>query len=262
VNLEDYQDRFTIAEVSRDAHRVLTIRLHSKAESLWWGSRPHRELPELFAAVASDRDNRVVVLTGTGASFIEIPEGDSTHDLPRGRTTATAWDQIIFEGNRLVSQLLEIEVPMIAAVNGPVVVHSEIALLCDIVLCTPSTFFQDEAHFPRGLVPGDSMQVVWPLLLGPNRGRHFLLTGAKLAAEEARQLGVVAEVVELASLLKRAYELAGRLAPLNPVLLRNTRHVLTRPIRRAMAEDLHAGLALEAVASLSGHDWYGDEPQA
>jgi hypothetical protein len=58
VNLEDYRERFTTAEVSRDAQGVLTIRLHSKAESLWWGARPHRELAELFAAVASDRDNR------------------------------------------------------------------------------------------------------------------------------------------------------------------------------------------------------------
>jgi enoyl-CoA hydratase/carnithine racemase len=155
-----------------------------------------------------------------------------------------------------VNNLLDIEVPMIAAVNGPVEVHSELAVLCDIVLCTHDTYFADAAHFPHGLVPGDSMQVIWPLLLGPNRGRSFLLTGERLAAPDARSLGVVADVLDRAALLSRAYELAADLAARNPVLLRNTRHALVRPLRRAMAEDLHTGLALEALASLSGKEWY------
>ena len=83
-------------------------------------------------------------------------------------------------------QMLDIEVPMIAAVNGPVTVHSELAVLCDVVLARTDTYFQDAPHFPGGLVPGDSMQVVWPMLLGPNRGRYFLLTGQEIHAEEAR----------------------------------------------------------------------------
>ena len=57
-------------------------------------------------------------------------------------------------------------------------------------------------------------------------------------------------------LLPRAYEHAARLAACNPVLLRNTRHALVRPLRRAMSDDLHAGLALEAIASLSGREWW------
>ncbi len=256
MNLDEYKDRFTTAVVDRDAAGVLTVRLHSKGQSLWWGGRPHRELAELFAAIASDRDNRVVVITGTGDSFIALLDGPATTVLPRGETTATNWDRTIWEGNRLVNQLLDIEVPVIVAVNGPVVVHSEIAVLGDIVLATPETYFQDLAHFPMGMVPGDSMQVIWPLLLGPNRGRAFLLMGRKLFAQEAADLGVVAEVVPADTILDRAYELAARLAACNPVLLRNTRHTLVRPIRRAMAEDLHTGLALEALASLSGKEWF------
>ena len=108
------------------------------------------------------------------------------------RANATVWDRIIWEGNRLVDQMLDIEVPMIAAVNGPVSVHSELAVLCDVVLAADHAYFQDAPHFPGGLVPGDTMQIVWPLLLGPNRGRYFLLTGQKIHAEEARQLGIVA----------------------------------------------------------------------
>jgi enoyl-CoA hydratase/carnithine racemase len=258
MHLDGYRDEFSTAALNRNEAGVLTVRLHSKGESLWWGARPHRELPELFAAIASDRDNRVVIITGTGDSFIEILESSDVDRLPRGRTTATNWDQTIYEGNRLVNHLLDIEVPVIAAVNGPVAIHSEIAVLADIVLCTEQTYFQDRAHFPLGMVPGDSMQVVWPMLLGPNRGRAFLLTGSKLHADEALRLGVVAEVLADDRMMARADEIAGGLAELNPVLLRNTRQVLVRPIKRAMADDLHVGLALEAVASLSGREFFNN----
>jgi enoyl-CoA hydratase/carnithine racemase len=149
---------------------------------------------------------------------------------------------------------------MIAAVNGPVSVHSELAVLCDVVLAAEHTYFQDAPHFPGGLVPGDSMQIVWPLLLGPNRGRYFLLTGQKIFAEEAEQLGVVGEVLPADEVLPRAQEIAAGLARLNPILLRNTRHALVRPLRRAVAHDLHTGLALEAIASMSARKWNREEP--
>lgn len=230
----------------------------------------HRELPELFNAVASDRENRVVILTGTGDTFIsrsgssgaDTDERPTPHHLTDGSVDVATWDRIIWEGNRLVEQLLAIEVPVIAAVNGPVSVHSELAVLCDVVLAAEHAYFQDAGHFQGGLVPGDSMQIVWPLLLGPNRGRHFLLTGRKLAAEEARELGVVAEVLPSDRVLERAQEVAAGLARLNPILLRNTRHALVRPLRRAVAHDLHTGLALEAIASLSTRDWLAAQRQS
>src|SRR4029079_2504718 len=194
--------------------------MHWPGRSLLGGGPPHQELPELFNAIASDRENRVVILTGTGDTFIGL--GDGPNPLAEGRANATVWDRIIWEGNRLVDQMLSIEVPMIAAVNGPVSVHSELAVLCDVVLAADHAYFQHAPHFPGGLVPGDSMQIVWPLLLGPNRGRYFLLTGQKIHAEEALQLGVVGEVLPADRLLPRAQEIAAQLARLNPVLLRNT----------------------------------------
>ncbi|MDH4147739.1 MAG: enoyl-CoA hydratase/isomerase family protein [Acidimicrobiia bacterium] len=258
MELAEYQNRFKTADVSRDDAGVLTIRMHSRGGSLIWGGLPHRELPELFNAVATDRDNRVVILTGTGEAFIDLPE-EGSGGLARGEVSARVWDRVIWEGNRLVNQLLDIEVPVICAVNGPAVAHSELAVLCDIVLAAEHAYFQDAPHFPGGLVPGDSMQVVWPMLLGPNRGRYFLLTGQKIHAEEALALGVVGEVLAADRLMARAEELAAQLAAQNPILLRNTRHALVRPLKRAMAEDLHTGLALEAIASLSGSSWFREQ---
>jgi enoyl-CoA hydratase/carnithine racemase len=101
---------------------------------------------------------------------------------------------------------------MIAAVNGSALIHAELAVLCDIVLAADTTEFQDAPHFPMGLVPGDGVHVVWPLILGPNRGRYFLLTGQKLFASEALDLGVVNEVMPRDKLLPRRGNLRGRFA--------------------------------------------------
>jgi enoyl-CoA hydratase/carnithine racemase len=253
MELAEYKDRYKTVAVDRTEDGVITVRMHSRGESLYWGGLPHRELPELFAAIASDRENRAMVLTGTGDKFIYLVEGPNP--LAQGRVSPRAWEQTIFEGNRLVQQMLEIDVPIIGAINGPCSVHSELAVLCDVVLITEDTYFQDAPHFPGGLVPGDSMQIVWPLLLGPNRGRYFLLTGQKLYADEALRLGVAGEVLTAGKLQDRAMELAHDLAKLNPILLRNTRHVFTRPWKRAMADDLHLGLALESIASLSARQF-------
>ncbi len=88
---------------------------------------------------------------------------------------------------------MDIDVPIIAAVNGPAIVHAEIAVLSDIVLAAESATFADAAHFPHGTVSGDGAHLVWPLLLGPNRGRYFLYTGQRLDASTALELGVVSD---------------------------------------------------------------------
>jgi enoyl-CoA hydratase/carnithine racemase len=251
-----YSELFKTADVSLDELGILTIRLHSRGGSLGWNGLPHKELPDLFAHVASDRNVRVVVLTGTGDRFIDlIPEFEVA--IAEGRPSAAVMDEGLFEGNRLLGNLLAIEVPVIAAVNGPVDVHAELALLSDIVLCAPDTYFQDAAHVPSGLVPGDGVQIVFPMLLGANRGRYFLLTGEKIGAQEAQRLGLVSEIVVREELMERAMQHARRLAVCNPVFVRNTRLVLVAQLRRMLAQDLGYGLALEAVASLSGADWQG-----
>ena len=82
------------------------------------------------------------------------------------RPDALAWDKIYWEGKQLLMNLLAIEVPMISAVNGPAMRHSELPLLCDIVLAAEEASFQDAGHFGGGLVPGDGVHAVYPLLLG------------------------------------------------------------------------------------------------
>jgi enoyl-CoA hydratase/carnithine racemase len=242
---EVYADRYEHIRMSRH-DGVLEMELHTSGGPLIWSASAHAELPRAFADIAGDRENRVVLLTGTGDSF--CAKGDLT--FLRYLDSAAAWDEVYWEGKQLLENLLRIEVPVVAAVNGPARYHAELAVLSDIVLASETACFQDRAHMAIGGVPGDGVQVVWPLVLGLNRGRYFLLTGQSLSAREALELGVVSEVLPPADLLPRARAVAAELAAKPLLALRYSRVVLTQFLRRQMADQLGPGLGLEGLAFL------------
>jgi enoyl-CoA hydratase/carnithine racemase len=226
---------------------ILEMRLHTDDGPLRWGLIPHGELPDAFAEVGRDRDNRVVILTGTGDEFSGIRANVASRSLAQG-ITARAYDRVHWEGRALLMNLLNIECPVIAAINGPAWRHCEIPLLSDIVLASDTAQFQDSAHFMSGMLPGDGMHIVMPLLMGMNRGRYFLLTGQTLSAHEAQALGLVNEVLPADQVLARAWEHARLLAARPTLLLRYTRLMFTEHLRRRMQDLLGYGLAMEGLA--------------
>ena len=250
----DYAERYHGITFTRDDSGVLEMTLHTRGGPALWGTSLtslHTELGDAFRDVGRDRDNRVVILTGTGDSFIAAMDPQE-----RAHETGLAemWPRIYAEGIALLRNLLDIPVPVIAAVNGPALIHAELAVMSDIVLAAEHAEFADLAHVPGGAVPGDGVHVIWPMLLGPNRGRYFLLTGERIGADEARRIGVVGEVLSAEALLPRARELAAQLAKLPGAMLRYTREVLVRDLRRRMQDELASGLAHEALATLVPRD--------
>jgi enoyl-CoA hydratase/carnithine racemase len=245
-NLSDYADKYQSVRFER-RDGILLMTLHTDGGSLRWGFGPHGELPEAFHDVGGDRDNRVVILTGTGPEFSGPRATPGTSSFP-SRPSNERIDRIHWEGRHLLMRLLEIEVPVISAINGPAWRHSEIPLLADIVLAADTAQFQDSAHFASDVVPGDGMHIVMPLLLGMNRGRYYLLTGQTLDARQALDLGLVAEVLPPDRLMARAWELAEDLAKRPTLLLRYTRLLLTEALRRQMHDLLGYGLGMEMLA--------------
>lgn len=229
---------------------ILRVILHSDGGPFQWGLAPHEELPRAFADIGADRENRVVIITGTGETF-SAPRVTQPNVHFAEPPTSRQWDVPMWEGRRLVMNLLDIEVPIIAAVNGPAYRHSELALLNDIVLCSDDTTFEDTAHFATGgLVPGDGVHVMFPLLMGINRARYFMLTGQQINARQALDMGLVAEVLPREALLGRAIEIAGEIAARPPLLVRYTRLLLTQQLKRHMLDLLGYGLALEGLATI------------
>ena len=250
TQLSDYATKYRGIHFARSSDGVLEMTIHTRGGPAKWGTSPqslHAELGNAFLDVARDYENKVVILTGTGDSF--ITEMDMDDWFPETNLGAM-WARIHDEGLALLQNLLAIPVPMIAGVNGPALIHAELAVLCDIVLAASHAEFADLAHVPGGAVPGDGVHTVWPMLLGPNRGRYFLLTGERIGADEAKRLGVVGEVLAPEALLPRARELAGQLARLPATTLRHTRAVLVRHLRQRMQDELGFGLAHEALAML------------
>jgi enoyl-CoA hydratase/carnithine racemase len=164
--------------------------------------------------------------------------------------TPRSMGRICHEGRRLIDSLLAIDIPIVGAVNGRAWVHAELALLSNIVVASQDASFRDIAHFTLGVVPGDGVHVVWPMLLGPTRGSYFLLTGETIDAAEAARLGLVNEIVPRDHLMPRARELAGILAAKPPMARRYARMLLTHEFRRRMSQQLSHGLALEGLAML------------
>jgi len=239
----DYRDKDENLRMKRE-DGILEVALHTRGGPLVFNGYVHEALVRAFRDIGEDRDNHVVILTGTGDEFCAqiSPEGFDFF-------TPTGYDKILREGTKVLENLVDIEAPMIAAINGPVTVHSEYALLSDIVIAAEGAYFQDAAHPAFGIVPGDGLHIVWPEVIGEIRGRYFLLSGQKLSAAEAKEYGAVNEVVPREALLPRAWELARHLKKQNPLTLRYTRMALSTRFRRRLQESLSYGLALEGISA-------------
>jgi enoyl-CoA hydratase/carnithine racemase len=242
--LDDYASTYRHARIRRE-DGILEVLLHTDGQSLQWGELVRRELCQLFSDIAADAGNRTVILSGTGTDFCTEFEKTGWTDsaTPAGR------DKNYWEGKHLLRNLADIEVPIIAAVNGPAHIHAELAVMCDIVLAAETASFRDP-HYQHGRVPGDGVHIVWPLLLGLNRAKYFQLSGRVMTAQEAMHLGVVAEVCPAEGLLDRAWALARQLGEASTLQLRYTRVVLNLQLQAALHSDLGYGLALESLAAL------------
>ncbi len=246
VQFEDYCDKYANLSMRRD-EGILEITLGTDGGPLQWGRQAHAELEEAFLNIGRDRQNQLVIMTGTGDEF-SGPVAEAEANRAAHKQTADEWMELGWESNRLLSNLLAIDVPMISAVNGPAARHAELPVMCDIVLAAENASFQDSAHYSGGLVPGDGVHVVFPMIMGLNRGRYFLLTGQVLGARQAMDYGLVNEVLPQEDLLPRAWELAREIMRQPEMNRRYTRLLLTEQLRRQLQELLLYGLALEGLA--------------
>lgn len=250
TTLADYADKYRFIRFERQ-NGILQMTLHTDGGPLRWNLDAQAECAHALGDVGADRDNRIVIVTGTGAEFSGPrldPEAPFFHGVD---LTPAGIHHVFANAKRLVNAHLNVEVPMIAVVNGPAQRHADLALMCDIVIAADDATFEDTAHFANGgIAPGDGINVLYTLLLGLNRARYLMLTGQVLSAKEAKDMGLVAELWPREKLLPRAWELARQLAQKPEMLLRYTRAVLTLPLRRMLDDGMPFYLAMEALSTL------------
>jgi enoyl-CoA hydratase/carnithine racemase len=259
THFEDYRNRYPNFRMEKSDEQILLVQMHTNGGELFFDTPAHDAMSDVFEDIAGDRDLSCVILTGTGDTFIHhsgLPgsPGPQPANIDLG---ADLIDLKGYYGRTRHMNVLEIQVPMIAAVNGPCSIHSELAVLCDIVLASDDAYFQDLAHFTRGLVPGDGVHTVWPRVIGHNRARYFLLTGQKLSAQQALEYGAVNEVLPKADLMDRAWELARYLALRPPITLRSTRSVLIHEFKRDYVNNHEFGQFQELLGMRNFFTWRG-----
>jgi enoyl-CoA hydratase/carnithine racemase len=207
----------------------------------------HADLTALFAALRREDDARAVLLTGSKKAF--SAGGDlawfPTLDSP-GRLDALRRD-----ARQLIYDLLDVEIPIVAALNGPAIgLGASIALLCDIVVMAASATVADP-HVRAGIVAGDGGTVAWPLAVGPARAKQYLLTGDPVSAVEAERIGLVNVVVPDADLDAEAMRWAERLAAGAPMAVRYTKMAVNKLVKDAVETSFDAAAGLELLTFLS-----------
>ena len=219
---------------------VLTVTLNRPEALNATDELLHRELSWVFADIARDKETRAVVLTGAGKAF--CAGGDLKHGLSMN-TQQT--DAMVEEGRKIILDILEVPQPIIAAVNGYAMgLGATLALFSDIVVAAEEAVFAD-THVIAGYVAGDGGAAIWPLLVGMHNAKEFLMTGDRLTAEEAKELGLIRHVVRAADLLKVAHAKAERLATGPRMAIEGTKQTLNCLLRRAVDATLDYGLLRE-----------------
>jgi len=240
-----YFSSYRSVKLTRDAQGVLVVELHTCGGPLIFTARDHTDFVEAFYRIAQDRATQIVILTGTGGEFIPGIDFSSFGNV----ADPSVWSQVHDEGVQILENLANIRVPVIAAVEGRAHVHSEYALLANVIVAGEGATFDDLPHFAGGVVPGDGIFTLWSYRAGAGRAEAFLLNPQPLTARTAYEWGVVAEVVPNGKALARALELAYLYLKAPEVTRRNTRVHFIQPLKERIVRQVGYGLSLEGASA-------------
>lgn len=234
-------------KIERDAAGVLVATFNTHGGPLTFTAHDHTDFVDAFYRISQDRDNKIVILTGAGGEFIPGIDFGSFGNV----ADPDVWSQVHDEGVQILENLANIHVPVIAAVEGRAAVHSEYALLADVIVAGESATFTDLPHYAGGIVPGDGIFTTWSYRAGAGRAESFLLNPAPISAKTAQSWGVVAEVTSDGQALTRARALALTLLKAPEVTRRNTRAHFIHPLKVQIVSEVGDGLALEGASAAS-----------
>ena len=220
----------------------------------------HRAIPRTLMALSGDLDVRAIVLTGAGRAFSaggDLKPMAARFGTPAGRDHAMG---VPAHSRSLLQALFEVETPIIAAVNGDAMgLGATVALACDTSVISETAKFGD-THVRVGLVAGDGGAVIWPLLIGANRAKDFLMRGRIISGLEAQQEGICNYAAPVDEVLTRARTIADEIAELPPLAVRWTKASINKGIKAQLNTVFDAGIAYEAMTMMSAD--HGEAMQA
>ncbi|MBD1555033.1 crotonase/enoyl-CoA hydratase family protein [Pseudomonas typographi] len=223
---------------------IVSVRMnHPETRNALTSPQQIEEFIELCAELRRDRSVRVMVLTGSGSAFCAGGNVKDMHNR-EGIFAGSPYElrNTYRDGiQRIPLALYELDIPVIAAVNGPAVgAGLDLACMCDIRLASTSALFA-ESFVRLGIVPGDGGAWLLPRIIGISKASLMAFTGDTIDAAQALEWGLVEQVCTHETLNAQALALAERIAA-------NPGHAL-RLCKRLLREAQH--MRLDSLLELS-----------
>jgi len=238
---------FEALRLERDGDVLVVTLEHPRSNLNAVDDLLHGELARLFGYLRDGSGARAVVLTARGRAF---SAGGDFAWFPTLRTPERL-EALRHDAKRIICDLLDVEIPVVAAVTGPAVgLGASIVLFCDVIFMSDAAVLADP-HVKVGVVAGDGGAIIWPLVLGPARAKRYLLTGDPLGAQEALDLGLVNFIASAEEVERDAIAFAHRLAAGAPLAIRYTKMAVNKLVKTALETAFDASTAWELATFLS-----------
>jgi enoyl-CoA hydratase/carnithine racemase len=258
---EEYSEKYKEHVIMERRNGVIMLRMHTHNKPLIWSPQLHRAVGQAIGEVARDPENQVMILTATGnfwvAYGLAVEKGKEwmQEDSLEQRAMAT---RNVFVGDGMPLQenlIFDVDIPTIGVITGPGY-HMEMALHCDLTICTEDTVMLD-VHRWMGFVSGDGMNIAYQEFMGTKRANYAMLLGTPVTAQQALDWGMVNEVVPRERIYERGWELGAAIMRGGNTRLSYRRwmtELMRKPLKKRMAEDFAGGFAMEMYNYMSDAD--------
>ncbi|WP_109807019.1 enoyl-CoA hydratase/isomerase family protein [Sphingosinithalassobacter portus] len=248
--MSDYSSyEFITVEKRADGVAIVTMSQPEKLNSI--GPEQHKEMEYIWVDLARDEDIKVIILTGAGRAF--SAGGDVKKMAARAGTEFGLKYALRVPQNtlRLFEHMLLVPQPIIAAVNGDAIgLGLTVALMADMSIVADDARLGD-THIKVGLVAGDGGAVIWPMIVGPQRAKEFLMRGKLLKGSEAAQMNLVNYAVPKADVLAEAEKIAVEIASQPVWAVRFSKAAVNKQVKAQLNQVLELSIAYESVTMLT-----------
>jgi enoyl-CoA hydratase len=230
------------------ANKVATVTFNRPEARNAINQRLIREMRTIWDDLADDHEVNAVLLTGSGKYFSVGGDVKLMSERPGGDVLEEGEVHDPMISRRLVTRQLDLDKPIVCAINGDCIgLAATHALLCDITVMSEDARIGDSHVNKAGLVAGDGGTVIWPLLVGVNKAKEFLMRGTLLMGAEAERIGLVNHCVPAAEVMDKARAIAQELADGPSWAIRWTKLSINQIVKERVNMMLEASMALEQV---------------